>query len=362
MTRFARASIRRLRSGVVPIDDLDALSVGYDDVRAMVEDSFTALRLKGRCAPLFVRGEWGTGKSHLLEFIRGAAIGHGIAHVRVDLNARGAPLNYPQRFYPWIVESICLKQARGLRTIVEDAFAHRERRDGLLRYAWAAESGPLGAALRSIVLASREIGDEVLVDHPAWDVVLGADLAPFDHKRTKTLERLAAVARLLRSVGGAGLVIVLDEAETIDQLWNRLSRLGAFETLGAICKMDAAWAVFGVTARFERSVNRDLDHGLLRYAPTEHATSFLRAWRDGAFRQFQPPAMTDAHADSLATRVIEAYSAAYPTGAEHSASGLEALRTWKANPGRNPRRLIRCIIDALDSRRQLQINAAEILG
>lgn len=93
----------------------------------------------------------------------------------------------------------------------------------------------------------------------AADIVLGADLASFDYKRTKTLERIAVLARLLRSIGGSGLVIVLDEAETIDQLWNRFSRTGAYETLGVFCGMEAAWTVFGVTERFHRRVNRDLE-------------------------------------------------------------------------------------------------------
>jgi hypothetical protein len=324
----------------------------------MVDESLNVLSSKGRCPPLFVSGEWGTGKSHMLKFIRGVAAHRGVAHVRVDLNARGEPLNYPQRFYPWLAGSLCLDSARGVRSIVEAAFADPLRRDALLRFSWANESGRLGVALRSIILTSRESGSDMLVDHSEWDVVLGADLASFDYKRTKALERMAALAKLLRTVGGAGLVVVLDEAETIDQLWNRLSRLGAYETLGAFCGMEATWAVFGVTERFQRCVNRDLTNGILSYASTSHAAGFLRAWCDGTFRQIRPPQLSDDHAQELAIRVVQAYEAAYAIRAD-ALDVSAVLNTWKANPGRNPRRLIRGIIDALDVRRDLTASTAQ---
>jgi hypothetical protein len=353
MIGLERASIRRLRSGVVPVAALDQLSVGYGVVKATVGESLQVLAAKGKCAPLFVTGEWGTGKSHMLEFMRSAALARGVAHVRVDLNARGAPLNYPQRFYPWVADSVYLGGSRGLRAIVQRIFTDSDRRDSLLRFSWASESGLLGMALRSIILASREVGSEVLVDHEAWDVVAGTDLAPFDSKRTKALERLAAVAKLLRSVGGAGLVVVLDEAETIDQLWNRLSRMGAYETLGALCRMDAAWAVFGITVRFQRRVERDLANGLLSYAPTSDAERFLRTWRDHGYRQLVPPALTDEEAEDLVGRIVSVYEAAYPIRERAPLDEIRILIKWKSSPGRNPRRLIRSVIDALDARRGL---------
>ena len=338
------------------MDDLDHLTVGYDTIRPIVEKSLTILATKGRSAPLFVNGEWGTGKSHMLEFIRGAAVCRGIAHVRIDLNARGAPLNYPQRSYPWIAQSLCLLNTRGVRSIVEAAFADPKRRDALLRFAWANESGFLGAALRSIILASCESGNDVLVDDPAWDIVLGADLAPFDGKRTKALDRVAELALLLRSVSGSGLVVVFDEVETIDQLWNRVSRLGAYETLGAFCAMQAAWVVFGVTERFQATINRDLENGLLNYATKICAANCLRSWRDGVFQQIEPPPLTDDHAGELTTRVVHAYHAAYSIGGADGLDMSRVLKLWMTNPGRNPRRLIRTIIDALDARRSLLVN------
>lgn len=88
-----------------------------------------------------------------------------------------------------------------------------------------------------------------------------------------------------------------------------------------------------------------------------HAANFLRSWRDGRFPQITPPLLTDDDAGELTKRIVRAYEAAYSIGAD----GLDVsdvLKAWKANPGRNPRRLIRSIIDALDARRSLTAASA----
>jgi hypothetical protein len=271
----------------------------------------------------------------------------------VDLNARTSPLNYPQRFYPWIAESVALGAERGIRAILQAAYAEASRQKALLQFAWAAESGVLGESLRSIILASRELHSDVLVDDRGWGVLCGEDLASFDWKRPKALERVAMFARLMRTVGGGGLVVVLDEVETIDQLWNKRSRLGAYQTIGALCQANATWAVFGVTDRFDLCVQRDLANRILLYSQSEEATKFLKEWGSDGYRVVAPPVVTDVHAKHLVDRIMGAYSAAYADAAIDKSVGLAVLSAWARNPSRNPRRLIRALIDALDARRPL---------
>ena len=353
MTSTLRASVRRLRSGIVPLDDVERLSVGYDSVRQVVSTALADLASKGSHQPLFVRGEWGTGKSHLLEFIRAAAARHGVAHAKVDLNARNAPLNYPQRFYPWVAESLTMGATRGLRRIIEAAFTDETKRNALIKFSWAPASGKLGAALRNIVLQSKNNDDDYLTDDPAWGIVMGTDLPWSDGKRVLALERFAALAQLLRCIRAGGLVLVFDEVETLDQLWNRLSRTAAYETLGTITSMEASWAVFGITRRFDQSIRRDLGYGILNYAPPLLARNFLENWSHERYPIVTPPQLTENDAANLAQLLIELYSAAYPSTrvGKDSASGL--VSAWTANPARNQRRLIRSIIDALDDRHSL---------
>lgn len=354
MTHTLRASVRRLRCGIVPVDDVERLSVGYDRIRPIIDASLATLHSKGSSLPLFVRGEWGTGKSHLLEFVRATAIRKGLACAKIDLNARNAALNHPQRFYPWVAESLTIGGRRGLRSIIEAAFCEELTQRALVQFAWAPTSGKFGTALQKIILRAKIGGNDYLSDDPAWGIVMGTDLPWSDTKRSLALERFAALARFSRCIRAGGLVLLLDEVETLDQLWNRLSRLAAYETLGTICNMEATMAVFGVTRRFNQSIRHDVGYGILNDAPPKPATEFLNRWCRDDFHVIEPPMLTDMHAAQLAQRVIETYLDAYPNCPIEKDSADGAVAAWRINPSRNQRRLTRSIIDALDAKRMLE--------
>ena len=104
-----------------------------------------------------------------------------------------------------------------------------------------------------------------LIDHPAWTRLTGEDLsfADYSYLRDKALQRLQELARLSRAMGCRGLVVLFDEVETVDQLWNIVSRMGAYRVLGTLCRMKYVWCVFAITDRFERAIDSDLDDGIL---------------------------------------------------------------------------------------------------
>src|ERR1700730_13707120 len=112
MSELARAAIRRLRTGVVPVWQFDSLSVGYDDIKQRVATALSELEA-GTTPPLFVKGEWGTGKTHLLSFIRAAALVSGFACSRIDLNGWSAALNYPQRLLPFLADDLRFAKTMG---------------------------------------------------------------------------------------------------------------------------------------------------------------------------------------------------------------------------------------------------------
>src|SRR2546421_3209624 len=115
----SRAAVRRLRAGIVPFEDLERLSVGYTRVSALVAAKLAALSDGHAAPPLFVKGEWGSGKSHLLSFVTAAAYAKAVPVSSIDLNARSVALNYPQRLYPIIAENLsCGDGGVGLRSIV----------------------------------------------------------------------------------------------------------------------------------------------------------------------------------------------------------------------------------------------------
>src|SRR5438105_15709068 len=114
-----RAAVRRLRAGIVPSADLAGMSVAYGTVDSLVADRLAALSRGQPAQPLFVKGEWGSGKSHLLSFVRAAASAKSVPASLIDLNARSAALNYPQRIYSILVENLrCGGDAIGLRGVM----------------------------------------------------------------------------------------------------------------------------------------------------------------------------------------------------------------------------------------------------
>lgn len=349
----SKASIRRLRTGVVPDWEIERLSVSYAQIGKTLGTRLDTLVADGRCAPLFVRGEWGSGKTHMLAYLRAVAGNRGLAHVAVTLNPRGAALNYPQRFYPTLAETVTFAGHKGLRAILFSALANRATRHAIRAFSESPACGSLSAALR-VITARFKLSDGLdCGDDSAWNILLGADLAWSDSKRTKALARMVEFFSLLKVLGASGLVAVFDEAESVDQLFNRLSRTGAYETLGSLCVQDDVLCVFGITRRFELCIARDLNPDISLFAHVKLAANFLTSWRAGTHSIIEPPRITASEAARLATLVLDTYRDAYP-GVECGAAEMEAaVRRWQDNPTRNPRRLVRSVIDTLDSKRSL---------
>ena len=354
MTDLTRAAIRRLRVGVVPSWEFDRLSVGYEKTGRFIKLCLATLNLPGQTTPLFVRGEWGSGKTHLLSYVKAAANLGGIAAAKVDLNARSAALNYPQRFLPAIAENLQAFGCVGIKGIILHLLNQKELRELLLDFSCTEEAGEFGIALVDLCRRFDVEQGIDLGDHNVWNLLYGTDLCWSDHhsKRDKALSRIASIALLCRAVGLKGLVLMLDEAETIDQLWNIRSRISAYHVLGSLFQMDAAWCVLGTTLRFDRTIAVDIENNVLSYdLGSAEAPEFLRRWNRNQYQYFELPKIDSRHAKTLAGAVGSLYAAAYGhmNGVEQLIDGC--LSEWNRNPSKNPRRLIRLLIHKFDLNR-----------
>jgi hypothetical protein len=336
---------------VVPTTELDQLSVGYDKLKAEIAHTLTSMRSGHNAVPLFVHGEWGTGKTHFLTFLRSAANQAGIPSAKVDLNARFSALNYPQRFYPVVAESLRLYKRTGFQELLNAILNDAGKRARLSTFVSSASSSVFKRSLR-VILNRFEDGDRLeLLDDPAWFVLTGGDLAwaDYTYKRDDALDRIGSLAQLLRAVALGGVVLVFDEAETIDQLWNIRSRFGAYTVLGKLCQLSAVWCVFGITARFDRTVAEDLSRiASERISVSHDADWFLKSWHQGRFKTIVPPPVDRMNATELAKAVECLYRAAYPSIPLDDKLIRGCVQDWTQNPSQNPRRLIRLLIHRLD--------------
>ena len=230
-----------------------------------------------------------------------------------------------------------------------------EIRERMYAFSRNAEDDDVGWAVRTLCDEFQDCGALGLANHAAWTILRGADLNWSDDatKREKALSRIAALARLCRAMGLKGLVLILDEAETIDQLWNIRSRLSAYHVLGSLFEMELLWCVLGSTFRFDRTIRSDISNDVLATAVmTPAAKSFLEGWRREQYKIMEPPAINRNGAQELAHTITSLYQTAYSHGGENGIRE-RCVDEWMRNPSRNPRRLIRLLVHRLDVSRNL---------
>jgi hypothetical protein len=209
--------------------------------------------------------------------------------------------------------------------------------------------------MRTLCDEFQDCGALGLANHTAWSILRGSDLCWSDDasKRERALSRISALARMCHAIGLKGLVLILDEAETIDQLWNIRSRLSAYTVLGRLFEMESLWCVLGSTLRFDRTIRSDIANDILGTSVImKAASSFLRAWSREEYKILEPPAINRHRANELSMVITSLYQAAYSFTDEKGVREL-CVDEWMRNPARNPRRLIRLLVHRLDVNRKL---------
>ncbi len=119
----ALLTLEAMRLGVVPDHQLDAYTVGRTRELELVQNDLDAVD-DGRGAVRAFLGDYGTGKTHLLELIRQFAGARGFVTARVVLNPEETAPSHPKRVYRQLVRSLeypDVPQGRRLRPLFEKA-------------------------------------------------------------------------------------------------------------------------------------------------------------------------------------------------------------------------------------------------
>lgn len=238
-----------LRRGTVPRSSLDAFAVGLDRFEGTLDEE---LRKVGSGGSVFkaVRGEYGCGKTFFARWLADRARKRGFATAEVQISETETPLHQLETIYRRLVEVLATNDtpSGALKNIVdawfftleEDALAEgtiadgdeaglSARTDQLLetRLAEVTRTAPMySAALRGYrrALSSGDLAtaDAVL----AWlagqpNVAAAAKRAAgvkgdIDH--FGAMNFLQGILTILRDSGRPGLVLILDEVETIQRV------------------------------------------------------------------------------------------------------------------------------------------------
>lgn len=238
-----------LRRGTVPASALDLLAVGLDRFAPAVHAELAAVR-DGRGMLKALRGEYGTGKTFFARWLQEQALRAGFAAAEVQVSESETPLHRLEAVYRRLVERLSTADTRGgaLRAVVDgwfyaleeevlaagdvdpvDAAALVARTDALVerRLAAVTRHAPAFAAClrgyrRALVEGATDVADGLI----AW---LGGQPTVAAHVKRYAgikgeidhfgaMSFLQGLLLILRDSGHAGLVVVLDEVETLQRV------------------------------------------------------------------------------------------------------------------------------------------------
>jgi hypothetical protein len=234
-----------LRRGTVPRRGLDAFAVGLDHLAPALEAELEAVA-SGRASFKAIRGHYGSGKTFFARWLTERAKARGFATSEVQISEAETPLHHLEKIYRRLVERLATADAPegALRTVLErwsfaleeDVLAtgasesQLEARVGELMETRLRAVGDRSPSFAIALRRQREArgrGDEALADGIlAW---LGAQPnVPATVRRAAgvrgeidhfgALGHLQGLLTVLRDAGHSGLLLVLDEVETLQRV------------------------------------------------------------------------------------------------------------------------------------------------
>ncbi len=244
-----RAVIDALRRGTVPAAGLDLFAVGLDRFAAALDDDLATVS-RGGAAFHAIRGEYGSGKTFFVRWLAERAKRAGLATAEIQVSETETPLHRLETVYRRLTERLttATHQPSALRPVIDswlytleeevldageidsaDAPAFAAAVDGLMeqRLAEVARTTPAFAAALRGYRRARLDGDpataEALI---AW--IGGQRSVAASARRVAgvrgELDHFAALGFLqglltvLRDCGHPGMLLVLDEIETLQRV------------------------------------------------------------------------------------------------------------------------------------------------
>lgn len=287
-----------LRRGTVPQRGLDALAVGIDQLAPTFAAELEVVAAGGAGFKA-IRGEYGSGKTFVTRWLAERARRRGFATAEVQVSEGETPLHHLETVYRRAVERLATpdQPTAALRSVVDGWFfaleeevlaggdvderdeasllaatdALAERRLGAV----AARAPAFGAVLRSYrrAVARGDQGTaEGLIAWLGGEPHVGAAVkrqagvkGDLDHDGA--LGFLAGLLTILRDAGRAGMVLVLDEVETLQRVRSDARDRGLNALRQLLDELDAGrfpglyLVITGTTAFFEGPM------GIQRLAP-----------------------------------------------------------------------------------------------
>ncbi len=221
--------LEAFRLGVVPHQDIEQFTFGRAYEINEVEQKLDALK-QGKGDVYLIEGAYGSGKTHLLEYTRHMSLKRGFVTAYCELSTQETPLHRPKRVYRELVYN--------LRYIQDNSEYHYRDLLRLTSAVGIADHCFLTPVLRRL----REGDTEELMREVFWQWIEGEStkkyatdpIAPFRVRGGQKIPALydfstatdfytyiiTGLSYLINRSNLGGLVIILDEVETVTRIWN----------------------------------------------------------------------------------------------------------------------------------------------
>ena len=242
----ARAVIEDLRKGSVPIDYVPSFTVGRQRWLTFVEEDLDHYIAEGGAKVRFINGDYGDGKTHFMSVVRHLALQKGFAVSFVVLT-REVPIHKFEVVYQTIVRQLRgTFEGAGIRGLVDtwaeslapelanqDGSSFQERLTALSEELRALPGMDLNFANALVGLVNHRFGlvgegeaaeerlqaREVLYQWFEGSRVAKRELKPFQIfetlSKTNSKRLLGSLIAFLRYRGYQGLILLMDELETV---------------------------------------------------------------------------------------------------------------------------------------------------
>ena len=395
-----RQVLEALRLGVVPTEGLLAYTVGRD---REVEEFHRILDGAETRKALALLGDYGTGKTHMLELAQHLALEKNWVVGRAWLDPQEAPPSKPRRVYSALVRSLHFPDQReagelGLWPLLEKASQLEGLQGGLenaageshaflspaLRYARALSEAFAEAPgdSRLVMLQmhfldwiegratglSQELQRRLHAQLPVRDRVLA--LSDFSTLSKVYGYLLSGISSLCRHAGYRGLLILLDETELFSNLSQeqRDKAVEVFRVLLAAALPGAGEAALDLSEIGEggRGIIRRLPPRFeeesalaigLATTPGSESEFFLRDTL-GKDRVLELTSFGRREFLEMGDRILRLYLNAYPAMSKRVIAALESrMDLWfSAGQASGPREFGRRVVDFLDQNRHINVD------
>jgi len=217
----ARQTIEALRMGIVPLTDVETLTIGLKVERTALSRALSRAASEGGDV-VAVIGNYGYGKSHFVELAARMALSEGFLVASASLDLKEMPPSKPYEIYKGVINAIRYPQtdARGLGVLIQQALDAPSILTQFLQESSIDERNcPLSAVLRRLQDTQTNEAKEALI---AW--LSGQDAPRMYTSKLPKLYRngenarqyaylLLRISRLAMMLGYGGLAVLIDESE-----------------------------------------------------------------------------------------------------------------------------------------------------